>query len=133
MYVNSKTVETFFRNIATGISSLIEHWEGFQRIAEKLANLPDRAYSEIYKEYAVDEDGFNVLTHADLWINNIMFRNRGENNVLESRWVICIYLISIFLNPFIPGGEHQLELDVFSRLSKYRFSTFGRLTLHYVR
>lgn len=92
MYVNSKTVESFFRNIATGISSLIKKWEGFQRIAEKLENLPDRAYAEVYKEYMAPEDGFNVLTHADLWINNIMFRYHGENRALDSRWVNFIYL-----------------------------------------
>lgn len=74
MYKNSKTIEGFFRNIARTVSTTAKNWNGFQKIAEKLINIPSYVYDNVYKEYLPTEKGFNVLLHGDLWSNNIMFR-----------------------------------------------------------
>lgn len=96
MYKDSPTILAFFKNIATGISSVIRPWDGFERIAEKLVNLPDHAYTEIYKEYMPLENGFNVLLHSDLWTNNILFHYDEQNALDDIRLVgkCRIYLIS---------------------------------------
>lgn len=73
MYKNSKTIEGFFKNIARTVSNTIKNWNGFQKIAEKLINIPSYVYDNIFKEYMPTENGFNVLLHGDMWSNNIMF------------------------------------------------------------
>lgn len=89
MYKNSKTVEGFFRNTAKGIAIAARKWHGFEGIADKVANIPDYAYTDIYKEYMplTAENSFNTLIHGDLWSSNILF-NFDENKVpIETRWV----------------------------------------------
>lgn len=84
MYKNSKTIESFFRNIAKTVSSAANSWklEKFEKIADKLINIPSRVYDNVYKEYLPTVNGFNVLLHGDMWSNNIMFRydQNGEPN-----------------------------------------------------
>lgn len=82
MFKNSKTIEAFFRNIAKTVSSAARKWCGFEKIAEKLVNVPSHVYDNIYKEYLPTNDGFNVLLHGDMWLNNILFTydQRGQPN-----------------------------------------------------
>ncbi|XP_037024113.1 uncharacterized protein LOC119066001 [Bradysia coprophila] len=73
MYKNATTVRRFFENIAKTVSMAARNWSGFEKIAEKLINVPSHVYDNIYKEYLPTENGFNVLLHGDMWSNNIMF------------------------------------------------------------
>lgn len=89
MYKNAKTIENFFRNTAKGIAHAIRKWNGYERIADKLENIPAHVYTDIYKEYLplAGENAFNTLIHGDLWMTNILFKYGAENIPIETKWV----------------------------------------------
>lgn len=90
VYQNAPSVQSFFRNIAKGVSNAARNWPGFEAIAEKLLNIPQRAYDNVYKSYLPQEDGFNVLTHGDMFMNNILFRHDHNGKPIGIRFVSII-------------------------------------------
>lgn len=87
MYKDAKTVRRFFENIAKTVSSAARTWSGYEKVAEKLANVPSHVYDNIYKEYLPSENGFNVLLHGDMWSNNIMFHYDQNDRPIDIRIV----------------------------------------------
>lgn len=87
MYKNAKTIEGFFRNIAKTVSSAAKNWNGFEKIAEKLVNIPSHVYDNMYKEYLPTKNGFNVLLHGDMWSNNILFQYDQHGKPTDIRLV----------------------------------------------
>nr|XP_002053630.3 uncharacterized protein LOC6630632 [Drosophila virilis] len=50
---------------------------------EKLKRLQKRVMEYTERVYDPQPDQFNTLTHGDLWINNIMLRNKTDQNELD--------------------------------------------------
>lgn len=91
VYLNAPTVETFFRNIAKTVSNAAKGWIGYENIAKKLVDIPEKAYANAYKSFVPQSNGFNVLTHGDMFINNLLYRH-DENGV-----PIDIRFVSLFI------------------------------------
>lgn len=73
----------FDKTINTALEA-INTWPGFESIAKKLkALIPNLMPLCIHKVFERDEEGFNVLLHADLWTNNIMYQY-DENNCIKN-------------------------------------------------
>lgn len=86
-YKTAPNVENFIKHIAKTVSSAVSSWNGFERIAEKIQNIPQDAYDNIYKSYMPQDGGFNVLTHGDMFINNILFRYDENEKPIDIRFV----------------------------------------------
>lgn len=87
VYQNAPTVESFFRNIAKTVSNTAKNWIGYEEIVEKLVNIPQKAYKNIYKSYAPQVDSFNVLTHGDMFVNNLLYRHDQNGKPVDIRFV----------------------------------------------
>lgn len=75
------------------------HWPGFEKIAQKIRNIPQEAYDNIYKSYMPQEGGFNVITHGDMYINNILFRYDENGKPIDIKIVSNLHffiLVYIF-------------------------------------
>lgn len=98
----------FFTNIAITVSNVVKNWPGFETIANKLRNIPRSAHDKMYEVYRPRKDRFNVITHGDMFMNNILFRTDESGNPIDIRFVskIC-YIHSIFwgiINFVLPLG-----------------------------
>lgn len=101
MYKDAKTIEGLFRNIAKTVSCAAKNWNGFEKIAVKLINIPSHVYDNMYKEYLPMENGFNVLLHGDMWLNNIMFQYDQHGKPTDIRLVIFFCFFFNLLNNLI--------------------------------
>lgn len=87
------------------MSNTVKNWKGYEKIADKLQKIPQKAYDEAYKAFAPQDDGFNVITHGDLFINNLLFRHDQNGNPIDIRLVSVktlffgadLILINLFL------------------------------------
>lgn len=62
-----------FETLCEGFSDEIATWEGFEYFAEKIPNVRKSLVKTAQKAFDCDEGDFHVLTHGDLWTNNLMY------------------------------------------------------------
>lgn len=68
-----------FESLCDGLVEEIPNWEGFEYYAEKLPNVRNSLQKTAQRAFDCDEGDFHVLTHGDLWTNNMMFRYDEES------------------------------------------------------
>ncbi|KAJ8895508.1 hypothetical protein PR048_000841 [Dryococelus australis] len=99
--VNPSIVESFKENMFTeesskeficnftkmtldSISKIVRTWpECGERMAGKLELLTSVFHSIVKEQFKQDGNRLNVLTHGDLWINNMMFRYDDETGAVQ--------------------------------------------------
>lgn len=62
-----------FETLCDGFIEEVSSWEGYEYYAKKLKNVRKNLVKNAQKAFDCDESELNVLTHGDLWTNNIMF------------------------------------------------------------
>lgn len=101
IYKNGTNTAEFVKGIAKTLSRTVKEWSGYDNIAEKLENIPQEAYDNVYKSYVPQEGGFNVITHGDLFMNNILFRYDQNGKPIDIRFVSSISLIWYRMTAFL--------------------------------
>lgn len=69
------------------MASTIENWPGYENLAKKLLNIPQNVYDNMYKSYMPKVDDFNVITHGDMFVNNLLFRHDENGKPTDVRFV----------------------------------------------
>lgn len=70
----TKVYHGFFYNFWDAMCSEIGSWFGYDYYANKLRTLRSEFIENVCRVYDNDPGDFCVLTHGDLWTNNVMFR-----------------------------------------------------------
>ncbi|PSN36161.1 hypothetical protein C0J52_17002 [Blattella germanica] len=112
----------------TNLEKEIENWPGYkEKYCHKLRMLRENAVDDWFDARRRNEAGFNVLTHSDLWLNNIMFRCSSETGKVESArfidypctyWTSPVVDILYFLNTSTAisiTDKHQILIEEYHK------------------
>lgn len=73
-----------FETLCEGLIEEMASWEGFEYYAKKLPNVRKSLVKTARRAFDCDEGDFHVLTHGDLWTNNLMYRYNESGNPIDS-------------------------------------------------
>lgn len=77
-----------FENAVSSCAEVFKNVAGFERIAEKLFRLEEKVFERCCTACSRDATQFNVLTHGDMWANNIMYSYDACNKPSDALMVI---------------------------------------------
>ncbi|XP_031621919.1 uncharacterized protein LOC116339969, partial [Contarinia nasturtii] len=74
----------------------MKKWSSYENISEKLRNIPQEAFDNIHRLYEPQIDGFNVITHGDMFMNNLLYCHDQNGKPIDIRFVdfACGKLVS---------------------------------------
>ncbi|PSN29630.1 hypothetical protein C0J52_28343 [Blattella germanica] len=65
----------YFKAKMLRLASEVETWPSYEHYAEKIRKLSSKAVELMFDCAAPKVGSFNVLNHADCWVNNLLFRH----------------------------------------------------------
>lgn len=100
-----------FESLCDAMIEEVSTWNGYEYYAEKLKNVRKNLIKNAQRAFDCDEGDLQVLTHGDLWTNNLMFQYN------ESGFLTDCVLIDF---QFTSMGSPALDLIVraFFKLSR---------------
>lgn len=81
------TAKSLLMNIYYSICAVSEKWSDFREISDKLKSIEDKVFDKTIETTALNEDQFNVITHGDYWINNLLFKYDEKGQPINLRMV----------------------------------------------
>lgn len=76
-------LKLLIKNTIVALANVTKNWDGFEHIAKKLTEMEPRAFKSACQSYRNNEIDFTVLTHGDLWMNNVMFKYDEKNEPIR--------------------------------------------------
>lgn len=88
----SKHYRTLLENAIVGCIDTFQSNSCLQSIRRKLGVLKTNVFEKCCEAVQRNDDAFNVLTHGDLWSNNIMFK---DDSSVECPLFVCRWMLSV--------------------------------------
>ncbi|GAB0098643.1 CHK domain-containing protein [Sergentomyia squamirostris] len=79
---NNNVAHSFLKEQYDSLIDVVSGWSNYDYYVKKLRGIRDRFIERGTEAFDPDED-FNVLTHGDLWNNNMMFNYDNEGNPVD--------------------------------------------------
>uniref|UniRef100_A0AAG5CV12 CHK kinase-like domain-containing protein n=1 Tax=Anopheles atroparvus TaxID=41427 RepID=A0AAG5CV12_ANOAO len=98
---NKQTYLPYYRRCVQQVIRLVTQWNEngqWDTVLMKLEKLQDKIIPYGCDVYRRADDGFNVLNHNDIWINNMMFRYDDDTNRVDDLRLLD-YQLSFYGSP----------------------------------
>lgn len=82
--------KSLLTNVVTDIAHVASQWQGFEAISKHLLGIKDRLFIKVCNDFTCREEEFNVITHGDIWSNNIMYKY-DENGAPVDALMVTTY------------------------------------------
>lgn len=92
----NETSQQYVDGMLNAFMDQIRTWPGYEKYVEKLEKVRTWLPKEWINAYGETKYPIQVLTHGDLWCNNMMFKYDEENIPTDLVLVIFRYLLYIF-------------------------------------
>ena len=63
-----------FESLCDGMIAEVATWDGYEYYAKKLVSVRKNLIKNAQRAFDCDDGDFHVLTHGDLWTNNLMYK-----------------------------------------------------------
>ncbi|XP_018307288.1 uncharacterized protein [Mycetomoellerius zeteki] len=102
----SSGMKDIFIKSTKGLADVIAHWPEVKKYSEKIAKLSDHIYQIGIDATKLRKEEFNVITHGDFHVNNMLFRYNNDGKPIDHIFVdfqMCVYAtpvldLLLFLN-----------------------------------
>lgn len=71
----------FFAGNGEQLHKLVSSWPGYERIAGKIRKYMEQQRVNLVRAQAPVDDEIKVLNHGDLWVNNMLFKYNGAQQL----------------------------------------------------
>ncbi|KYN14138.1 hypothetical protein ALC57_13723 [Trachymyrmex cornetzi] len=90
----SSEMKDIFIKCTKGLAEEIAHWPEVKQYSEKIAKLSDHIYQIGIDSTKLCDEEFNVITHGDFHVSNMLFRYDNDGKPIDHMFVdfqMCVY------------------------------------------
>ncbi|XP_011063493.1 PREDICTED: uncharacterized protein LOC105151471 [Acromyrmex echinatior] len=116
----SLEMKDIFIKCTKGLAKEIAYWPEVKQYSEKIAKLSDHIYQIGIDATKLCKEEFNVITHGDFHVNNMLFKYNNDGKPIDHIFVdfqMCVYAspaldVLFFLNtcPFLDVMENKKNI-----------------------
>lgn len=78
------TADALLTNVLISVTKVAKKWSGYERISEIMLLIKDKLFKRICKDFVYVEKDFNIITHGDIWSNNIMYKYNENGQPVDA-------------------------------------------------